>query len=156
MRDRFASIDDIGPGSLVPLNSVVDLAMKAPAEPRKPPKNTVTFSGLGAVLDSHLPTDTRELAKLMSKHATREKGKVVVGRGPLPLHTDGILLRKHPNLIVLYACKFDDRSGCGETLICDKVKAWEEMPQRFRDILETKTFEYRIEEQNHYHDAPTG
>ena len=197
----FASIDDIGLGFLVPPNNVVDLAMKAATESRKPPSNSVTFSGLGAVVDSDLPTDTAKFAKFMSKHATRagfvlardlqlseknfktlvqalgdpvqhryktgqadlmkldatrEKGKVVVGRGPLPLHTDGILLGKHPDLIVLYACKFEDKSGSGETLIYDKVKAWEEMPQRLQEILETKSFEYRIEEQKHYHDAPPG
>ena len=95
-------------------------------------------------------------ADLMKLDATREKGKVVVGRGPLPLHTDGILLGKYPDLIILYASEFADKPGSGETMICDQLTAWKEMPPRLRDILATKSFEYLIEEKGHYEGARTG
>jgi len=48
---------------------------------------------------------------LMKLDATREKEKVVVNRGPLPLHTDGILLGTHLDLIILYASEFSNLPG---------------------------------------------
>ncbi|TDZ35563.1 Carboxymethylproline synthase [Colletotrichum spinosum] len=87
---------------------------------------------------------------LMKLNATHDKGNVVLGRGPLPLHTDGILIGQHPDLIMLYAADFSDEPGSGETFIVDQVRAGKEMPSDLRERLSGVTFEYHIQEQGHY------
>lgn len=87
---------------------------------------------------------------LMKLNATHDKGNVVLGRGPLPLHTDGILIGQYPDLIMLYAAEFSDEPGSGETFIVDQVRAGKEMPSDLRERLSKVTFEYHIQEQGHY------
>ncbi|KAA8575940.1 hypothetical protein EYC84_006105 [Monilinia fructicola] len=87
---------------------------------------------------------------LMKLGATREKGNVVLGRGPLPLHTDGIFVGHRPDMVILYASEFSDELGSGETIIVDQLKALAEMPSDLRAELENKTFEYQIQEEGHY------
>ncbi|KAB8290412.1 hypothetical protein EYC80_010845 [Monilinia laxa] len=86
----------------------------------------------------------------MKLGATREKGNVVLGRGPLPLHTDGIFVGHRPDMVILYASEFEDELGSGETIIVDQLKALAEMPSDLRAELENKTFEYQIQEAGHY------
>lgn len=81
---------------------------------------------------------------------TREKGNLVLGQGPLPLHTDGIFVGHLPDLILLYASEFSDQPGSGKTIVVDQQKVVEEMPKSLRDMLEKNMFEYQIQKSGHY------
>ena len=71
----------------------------------------------------------------MKLPATREKGNVVLGRGPLSSHTDGLFIGHRPELIMLYAAEFSDAPGCGETIVLDTRRAMEEMPVQLQEML---------------------
>ncbi|KAJ5312431.1 hypothetical protein PENANT_c027G06653 [Penicillium antarcticum] len=87
---------------------------------------------------------------LMKLPATREKGNVVLGRGMLPAHTDGLFVGHRPDLLMLYASEFNDLPGSGETTVVDQVAAMLEMPERLRLAVENAMFEYQIVETGHH------
>jgi carboxymethylproline synthase len=87
---------------------------------------------------------------LMKLPATHDKGNVVLGRGMLPAHTDGLFVGHRPDLLMLYASEFSDLAGSGETTIIDQVAAMEEMPESLRNTLEGVEFEYQIVETGHH------
>ncbi|MFE9399442.1 TauD/TfdA dioxygenase family protein [Streptomyces flavidovirens] len=93
---------------------------------------------------------------LLMLNASRDKDKVVTGRGPLPLHTDGVLVGTRTDLIILYAVDFKDTPGSGETYVVDQMAAWKEMPESLRSVIEERDFEYRVEEPDFYPTAPAG
>jgi len=94
---------------------------------------------------------------LLELKASREQGKVITGRGPLPIHTDGLLIGQQTDLIILYAADFDDRPGSGETFVCDQLAAWRSMPKPLADALEHDGLEYIAEERDYYPaDMPEG
>lgn len=77
-------------------------------------------NGIGAPVIHKFKTGGSDLMKL---DATRDKGNVVLGRGPLPLHTDGIFVGYRPDIIILYASEFYDHPGSGETIVIDQLEA---------------------------------
>ncbi|KAJ5496535.1 Carboxymethylproline synthase [Penicillium fimorum] len=87
---------------------------------------------------------------LMKLPATREKGNVVLGRGMLPAHTDGLFVGHRPDLLMLYASDFNDLPGSGETTVVDQVAAMAEMPEPLRSAVENAIFEYQIVETGHH------
>lgn len=95
-------------------------------------------------------------ADLLQLNASAEDGKVVTGRGPLPLHTDGLLVGERTDLIVLYASQFADRPGSGETTVCDQLSAWLEMPDDLREVVEHTGLEYLVEERGYFPTVPAG
>lgn len=107
----------------------------------------ILVNGIGEPVIHKFKTGGSDLMKL---NATREKGNVVLGRGPLPLHTDGIFVGHRPDLIILYASEFSDHPGSGETIVIDQLQALKDMPKTLRDELEKVEFEYQIQEAGHY------
>ncbi|AXI78867.1 TauD/TfdA family dioxygenase [Peterkaempfera bronchialis] len=96
-------------------------------------------------------------ADLLRLNASHDDGKVVTGRGMLPLHTDGLLVGERTDLIILYAHDFSDAPGSGETSVCDQLSAWGEMPARLRDTLDrAEALEYLVEERGYFPNVPEG
>ncbi len=87
---------------------------------------------------------------------TREEGKVITGRGPLPLHTDGILLGTQVDLIILYAERVANLDMDGATIVCDQMTAWREMPSDLRDVLLRGYLEYKAFERGYFTNVPEG
>lgn len=95
-------------------------------------------------------------ADLLKLDASREPGKVVTGRGMLPLHTDGLLVGERTDLIILYAHRFADEPGSGETFVCDQLSAWAELSGPLRDVLDKAgRLEYLVEERGYFPNVPT-
>lgn len=101
---------------------------------------------LGEPVPHKFLTGTSSLMKLP---ATRDKGHVVLGRGMLPFHTDGIFVGHRPDVLSLYAAEFSDVPGSGETVAVDQVRAVEELPPHLREGLQGRTLEYQIVEEGH-------
>ncbi|MFB8027806.1 TauD/TfdA dioxygenase family protein [Streptomyces sp. NPDC056465] len=93
-------------------------------------------------------------ADLLKLDASRDKGKVVTGRGPLPVHTDGLLVGERVDLIVLYAAEFSDVPGSGETYVSDQLTAWDEMPEHLRRVLDEHELEYLVTERGYFPSVP--
>lgn len=93
-------------------------------------------------------------ADLLKLNASREEGKVVTGRGPLPLHTDGLLVGEGVDLIILYAAEFRDVPGSGETYVSDQLTAWAEMPGHLRRVLDDYEIEYLVTERGYFPTVP--
>ncbi|HEV2347487.1 MAG TPA: TauD/TfdA family dioxygenase [Actinocrinis sp.] len=107
---------------------------------------------IGALVDHKFGEGKADLLKL---DASREPGKVVTGRGMLPLHTDGLLVGERTDLIVLYARRFADEPGSGETFVCDQLGAWAQMPERLRAVLDAAgSLEYLVEERGYFPSVP--
>ncbi|MEU9982923.1 TauD/TfdA family dioxygenase [Streptomyces sp. NPDC050856] len=87
---------------------------------------------------------------------TREEGKVITGRGGLPLHTDGVLLGTQVDLIVLYAAEVRELRADGATLVCDQIKAWHELPDDLRAVLDRGHLEYMATERGYFTSVPEG
>ncbi|ADU71472.1 TauD/TfdA family dioxygenase [Pantoea sp. At-9b] len=86
-----------------------------------------------------------------------EKGKIVTGRGQLPLHADGGLLLSQVDLVFLYAVEIKNLKFRGATTLCDHKLACDEMPQHLLRVLEEETFEVRVLEHGYYVDvSPAG
>jgi len=82
-----------------------------------------------------------------------DKDKIVTGRGRLPFHTDGGILRSNVDQIFLYAAEIENMRFRGATLVTDHVAAMRDMPRHLRDVLENDTFEVRAVEQGYYSGA---
>lgn len=106
---------------------------------------------LGTTVDHRFGEGQADLLKL---NASREEGKVVTGRGPLPLHTDGLLVGERVDLIILYAAEFSDAPGSGETFVCDQLAAWREMPEALRRVIEDRELEYLVTERGYFPTVP--
>ncbi|KAF3996235.1 TauD/TfdA dioxygenase family protein [Glaciimonas immobilis] len=87
---------------------------------------------------------------------TPEDGKVITGRGKLPLHTDGILLNTQVDLIILYASDVQGVDADGATLVCDQLAAWGEMPDSLRTPLLIGSLEYIAFERGYFTSVPEG
>ncbi len=107
---------------------------------------------IGDLVDHKFGEGKADLLKLDASH---EPGKVVTGRGMLPLHTDGLLVGERTDLIILYAHEFEDEPGSGETFVCDQLSAWEQMPDRLRSVLDgAGRLEYLVEERGYFPNVP--
>ncbi|MFE0642944.1 TauD/TfdA dioxygenase family protein [Streptomyces sp. NPDC058877] len=106
---------------------------------------------LGDTVDHKFGEGQADLLKL---DASRDEGKVVTGRGPLPLHTDGLLVGEQVDLIILYAAEFSDAPGSGETYVSDQLAAWQEMPAQLRHVLDEHEFEYLVKERGYFPTVP--
>ncbi|MFB7937633.1 TauD/TfdA dioxygenase family protein [Streptomyces sp. NPDC056049] len=164
--DDYQRLTPSGMGALVPWTSggaVGDLAARA--------RKAALTSGCVLVRGVELDEDAFRLfvrslgdtvdhkfgegqADLLKLDASREKGKVVTGRGPLPLHTDGLLVGEQVDLIVLYAAEFSDAPGSGETYVSDQLTAWREMPEHLRRVLDEHEFEYLVRERGYFPTVP--
>ncbi|MFE9042222.1 TauD/TfdA family dioxygenase [Streptomyces sp. NPDC012421] len=164
--DEYQRLTPSGMGALVPWTSggtVGDLAARA--------KEAALASGCVLVRGLDLDEDAFKLlvrslgdtvdhkfgegqADLLKLDASRDKGKVVTGRGPLPLHTDGLLVGEQVDLIVLYAAEFSDAPGSGETYVSDQLTAWREMPGHLRRVLDAHEFEYLVKERGYFPTVP--
>ncbi|MBM7773966.1 (5R)-carbapenem-3-carboxylate synthase [Actinokineospora baliensis] len=87
---------------------------------------------------------------------TRDEGKVITGRGGLPLHTDGVLLGTQVDLIVLFAAEVRDLAADGATLVCDQITAWTELPDDLRAVLDRGHLEYIATERGYFTSVPEG
>ncbi|MFD5770261.1 TauD/TfdA family dioxygenase [Streptomyces sp. NPDC127049] len=164
--DDYQRLTPSGMGALVPWTSggaVGDLAARA--------RKAALTSGCVLVRGVELDEDAFRIfvrslgdtvdhkfgegqADLLKLDASREKGKVVTGRGPLPLHTDGLLVGEQVDLIVLYAAEFSDAPGSGETYVSDQLTAWREMPEHLRRVLDEHEFEYLVRERGYFPTVP--
>lgn len=108
---------------------------------------------LGDTVDHRFGEGGADLLKL---NASREEGKVVTGRGPLPIHTDGLMVGERVDLIILYAAEFSDAPGSGETYVSDQLTAWQEMPDHLRRVLDEREIEYLITERGYFPTVPEG
>ncbi|KUM87088.1 MULTISPECIES: TauD/TfdA family dioxygenase [Streptomyces] len=162
----YQQLTPSGMGALLPWNpgtSVQDLARQARA--------AALDSGCALVRGIDLREDDFKLlvrslgdradhkfgegqADLLKLDASRDKGKVVTGRGPLPLHTDGLLVGSRVDLIILYAADFADTPGSGETYVSDQLTAWDEMPEDLRRVLDEHELEYLVTERGYFPTVP--
>lgn len=108
---------------------------------------------LGDTVDHKFGEGQADLLKL---NASRDEGKVVTGRGPLPIHTDGLLVGERVDLIILYAAEFSDIPGSGETYVSDQLTAWDEMPEHLRRVLDEHEIEYLVRERGYFPTVPEG
>ncbi|MFE4975174.1 TauD/TfdA family dioxygenase [Kitasatospora sp. NPDC056651] len=106
---------------------------------------------LGETVDHKFGEGGADLLKL---NASRDEGKVVTGRGPLPIHTDGLLVGERVDLIILYAAEFSDAPGSGETYVSDQLTAWAEMPEHLRRVLDEYEIEYLVTERGYFPTVP--
>ncbi|MDO1486850.1 Taurine catabolism dioxygenase TauD, TfdA family [Rhodococcus rhodochrous] len=106
---------------------------------------------LGDTVDHKFGEGQADLLKL---NASRDEGKVVTGRGPLPIHTDGLLVGERVDLIILYAAEFSDIPGSGATYVSDQLTAWEEMPVHLRRVLDEHEIEYLVKERGYFPTVP--
>ncbi|MHC0429721.1 TauD/TfdA dioxygenase family protein [Streptomyces sp. O3] len=164
--DDYQRLTPSGMGALVPWapgDAVEDLAARA--------KKAALASGCVLVRGVELDEDAFKLlvrslgdtvdhkfgegqADLLKLNASRDKEKVVTGRGPLPLHTDGLLVGEQVDLIILYAAEFSDVPGSGETYVSDQLTAWREMPERLRRVLDEHEIEYLVKERGYFPTVP--
>lgn len=93
---------------------------------------------------------------ILNLDGTPEDGKVITGRGRLPLHTDGILLETQVDLIILYASDVHGVDEDGATLVCDQLAAWREMPEILRTPLLKGSLEYIAFERGYFTSVPEG
>ncbi|RNA01787.1 spore coat [Brachionus plicatilis] len=82
-----------------------------------------------------------------------QETNAVRGRGELPIHADGGLLKKQIDIIALYAAKMDGMKFQGGTGIIDFKLALEEMPLHLRRVLEEEKFETLGLEEPYYSNA---
>lgn len=82
-----------------------------------------------------------------------DKEKIVTGRGRLPFHTDGGILRSNVDQIFLYGAQIENLRFLGATLITDHVAALRDMPRHLLDVLENETFEVCATEPGYYSGA---
>ena len=82
--------------------------------------------------------------------------KVITGRGPLGLHTDGILLRVQVDFIFLYSELVDEVDNEGATTVCDSMAAWDNMPEPLKKIILNEKFEYQAIEKGYFSTFPDG
>mgnify|MGYP001547154607 CR=1 FL=1 len=82
-----------------------------------------------------------------------DKQKIVTGRGRLPFHTDGGILRSNVDQIFLYGAQIEHLRFHGATLVTDHVAAVREMPRHLLEVLEHDTFEVRAAEPGYYSGA---
>ncbi len=85
---------------------------------------------------------------------SREQEKVITGRGPIPLHTDGLLAGNQVDFIVLYCHEADILPDSGSTVVCDQSAAWQAMPDALRKVIKDGTFEYFAEERGYFPTVP--
>ncbi|MBS0847417.1 TauD/TfdA family dioxygenase [Citrobacter sp. JGM124] len=84
-------------------------------------------------------------------------GKIVTGRGQLPLHADGGLLLSQVDHVFLYGVEIQNMKFRGATTLCDHVLACQEMPAHLIKVLESEIFEVRVLEHGYYADvSPAG
>ena len=95
-------------------------------------------------------------AELLKLNASRDEGKVVTGRGALPIHTDGLLVGERVDLIILYAAQFSDVPGSGETYVSDQLTAWAEMPEHLHRVIAEYEIEYLVKERSYFPSVPEG
>ncbi|AJK50814.1 TauD/TfdA dioxygenase family protein [Burkholderia plantarii] len=82
-----------------------------------------------------------------------DRDKIVTGRGRLPFHTDGGILRSNVDQIFLYGAEIENLRFSGATLVTDHVAALRDMPRHLRAVLEHDTFEVRAAEAGYYSGA---
>ena len=75
--------------------------------------------------------------------------KIISGRGELPFHADGSLL-KSVDHIFLYASEIDHLKFQGGTIVVDNATVFEEMPLHLRRVLEEEKFETLGVENGYY------
>lgn len=94
-------------------------------------------------------------ADLLKLNASREEGKIITGRGGLPLHTDGLIVGEQVDFIILYAAEFADEPGSGETFVVDQLSAWAQAPSDIEDIVgEGKYLEYLVTDRGYFPSVP--
>lgn len=91
---------------------------------------------------------------LLHLDGNKDEGKVITGRGPIPLHTDGVLLGRQVDMIILYAKELEKGRDEGATTVCDQLTAWEEMPAELRGVLEERQLEYLACERGYFTTVP--
>lgn len=168
-QSRFAALTPSGFGALwaegtqADPETVRELALKSGVAVVKDQKFTeeefrAFVSGLGDKVSYEEDDDSvgYGFTDILHLDGTREEGKVITGRGGLPLHTDGVLLGTQVDLIVLYAAEARDLEADGATLVCDQISAWEELPDHLRAVLDRGYLEYVATERGYFTSVPEG
>ncbi|TFI54991.1 hypothetical protein BLD44_006435 [Mastigocladus laminosus UU774] len=79
-----------------------------------------------------------------------QETKVVTGRGPLPLHSDGVLLSTQIDLIVFYCVASSEGSQSGSTFVCDQLTALREAPPSLLKKIKENGIEYSVVEKGFF------
>ena len=80
--------------------------------------------------------------------------KVVTGRGPLPLHTDGVLLKTRVDVVAMYCLKHNGVGSRGATIICDQRAALPALPAALTERLSWHGLEYAARERGYFTTTP--
>lgn len=86
---------------------------------------------------------------ILKLDGTFDKKKIATGRGPLPLHSDGVILGTEIDLVVLYCVERSDDENSA-TIVCDQKAAIAEMPSYMIDLLVKNGVEYLALEKEYY------
>ena len=78
------------------------------------------------------------------------KKKFGTGRGELPLHSDGGLLKTRVDILIMYAVQIQNLFFQGATTVCGHELACQEMPIYLKNILSKETFQVRVLEKGYY------
>ena len=84
-----------------------------------------------------------------------EQGRIIQGRGSMPLHSDGLLASRRVDIVLLYCVDCRDARGfVGATIVSDQKRGLEFVDSEIADMLATTGLEYRIGERDYFTTLP--
>ena len=114
----------------------------------------LSFTDIGLHLGElvHYEDQAEKFAEqgVLSLNSNPDPEKVITGRGPLPLHTDGLLMNKRVDFTALYCVEQEGKKESGATQVCDQLTAWDETDEGLKDSLHTHGLEYQSLERAYF------
>jgi alpha-ketoglutarate-dependent taurine dioxygenase len=84
-----------------------------------------------------------------------DEGRVIQGRGAMPLHSDGLLANRRVDIVLLYCADCRDAHGSeGATIVANQAQGLELIDSEVLDRLATTGLEYRIGERDYFTTLP--
>lgn len=107
---------------------------------------TRLVTSAGSTAEHRFGTGSAELLEL---DADPDPAKIVTGRAPLPMHTDGAIVGTHPSFIILYCKAVEQDPGMGETVLCQQRSLLDGLPSHLLDLFR-RDWEYYTFDASHF------